>query len=264
MNHLSLFSGIGGLDLAAQWAGFRTVAFVERDEFCRAVIARHWPGVPIFGDVREFRGSDIIEPVAIVSGGFPCQPHSLAGSRLASADDRDLWPEFARVVREIRPRWFIAENVRGLLNSESGRFMGRLLGDMVGMGYRCGWGCWGANDVGAWHQRDRVFIVGFCAAHSDADSERRAFVGLAKYGVEPGACGNEPDRLGARRWRDGPTWDADADGRCWSTEPAVCRMANGIPGRMDRLKSLGNAVVPQQAFPLFAEIARIERERMTS
>lgn len=196
MNHLSLFSGIGGLDLAAEWAGFTTVAFVERDPYCQRVLAKRWPGVPIFSDVRDVgyaagsrwdgasaeTGGDLRElagevrgssggGVCIVSGGFPCQPHSVAGKRQASADDRDLWPEFARVIREIRPRWVVAENVPGLLHSESGRFFGQVLGDLADMGYSAGWGVWGAADVGALHRRERVFIVAY--ASRDVQPERQ-------------------------------------------------------------------------------------------
>lgn len=188
MNHLSLFSGIGGLDLAAEWAGFTTVAFVERDPYCQRVLAKRWPGVPILADVRDVAHAEEprrVEPeneadarpdgrrgghgslrrgeVCLVSGGFPCQPHSVAGKRQASADDRDLWPEFARVIREIRPRWVVAENVPGLLHSESGRFFGAVLGDLADMGYSAGWGVWGAADVGALHRRERVFIVAHAA-----------------------------------------------------------------------------------------------------
>jgi DNA-cytosine methyltransferase len=196
MNHLSLFSGIGGLDLAAEWAGFRTVGFVERDPYCRRVLARHWPGVPIWPDVAEVTADAISERshhgtpdgargalhdrerhgkaaererqhvesrpsgfLALISGGFPCQPHSVAGKRQASGDERDLWGECARLTDELRPRWCVFENVPGLLSSERGSFFARVVGDLAALGYRVGWGVWGACDVGAPHRRERVFIV---------------------------------------------------------------------------------------------------------
>ena len=292
MNHLSLFSGIGGLDLAAEWAGFRTVAFVERDPYCQRVLARRWPGVPILSDVRnvghaQFAPEDVHAAPAneaerreipvgesggggirIVSGGFPCQPHSVAGKRQASADDRDLWPEFARVIREIRPRWVVAENVPGLLHSESGRFFGSVLGDLADMGYSAGWGVWGAADVGALHRRERVFIVARDMADPDdaglQGRERRSMRERADQwpvGASRSPVGNASRELlhgaGLRATEAGRGEPTDAG--WWGVEPDVGRVAHGVPSRVDRLRALGNAVVPQQAYPLFAEIARIER-----
>jgi DNA (cytosine-5)-methyltransferase 1 len=317
MNHLSLFSGIGGLDLAAERAGFRTVAFVERDKYCQRVLARHWPGVPIYDDVckvtadasylrQHARGSG--EPlqgfgasreawelgrVDVISGGFPCQPHSVAGKRGASGDDRDLWPEVARIVGEFRPRWFVGENVPGLLSSESGRFFGRVVGDLVSLGYRVGWGVWGANDVGALHRRDRVFIVAY-AGHAEQSGRNES-----AEGQQPGdgrqtwrelaPCGDvahsDATRLqggqgagdiggGGEKRNEQPAGRGSGDsgrraesrlGRMadgfpdWSHEPGdIPRVAKGVKDRVSRLRALGNAVVPAQAYPLFRAIADIE------
>ncbi len=172
LTHFSLFTGIGGIDLASEWAGFTTVGQVEIDDFCNKVLEKRWPDVPRWGDVRDVTRESVsargIGRIDLLSGGFPCQPHSCAGKRKASADERDLWGEFARVICELEPRWVLAENVRGLLSSESGRFFGRVLRDLADMGYSVGWCCYGANAVGAPHQRERVFIVahtrggGFC------------------------------------------------------------------------------------------------------
>lgn len=304
--HLSLFSGIGGLDLAAEWAGFRTVAFVERDKYCQRVLAKHWPGVPIYGDVaevaadaggalkrrpgdgaaeeyREVDGRRIDSGVwggdaenagghgasiAILSGGFPCQPHSVAGKRKASLDERDLWSECSRITGEFKPRWAVFENVPGLLSSEGGTFFARVLGDLAALGYRVGWGVWGANDVGALHRRDRVFIV---ARSSDAECLRklqpqrgerleRGRVGDIREDVADatgaGSQGYGRLRECAGEWA---TWSGDRPlGGVWSAEPALGRVAHGVPKRVDRLRALGNAVVPQQAYPLFKAIAEIE------
>lgn len=159
MTHLSLFSGIGGIDIAAHEAGFETVAFVERDKFCQKVLAKNFPGIPIYDDVTTYKHKG--ESPDLISAGFPCQPHSLAGKRQASGDDRDLWSEVVRILGEAKPRWFLGENVPGLLSSESGTFFGRVLDDLAQMGYRVGWGVWGACDVGAVHRRNRVFIVAY-------------------------------------------------------------------------------------------------------
>jgi len=166
MNMLSLFSGIGGIDIAAGWCGIKTSAFVEIDPFCRAVLAKHWPDVPQFGDIRDVTADTLsgLGPIDVIAGGFPCQPHSVAGKHQASSDERDLWPEFRRILREVRPVWCVAENVPGLLSS-AGDFFGGILRDLAALGYDAGWGVWGACDVGAAHRRERVFIV----AHRDGD-----------------------------------------------------------------------------------------------
>ena len=164
---LSLCSGIGGLELGIEQAtGARTICQVERDPFARAILARHWPGVKRMNDVRDvdstFRGV-----ADIVCGGFPCQPHSLAGSRKAGDDDRDLWPEMARIMREVQPKAAVFENVPGLLTSRTdpkndatkGHFFLRILRDLEAAGYMVRWDCCPASAVGALHRRDRVFIV---------------------------------------------------------------------------------------------------------
>jgi DNA (cytosine-5)-methyltransferase 1 len=164
MTHLELFAGIGGIALASEWAGFEHVGFVERDPFCQKVLAKHWPNVPIYDDVRTFDGTQF-RGVDLISGGFPCQPHSLAGSRKASGDERDLWGEVVRIVGEAKPRWFLGENVPGLFSSESGQFFGRIQNDLAEMGYRVGWAMYGASDTGAVHRRNRVFIVAYASSN---------------------------------------------------------------------------------------------------
>ncbi|WP_155836705.1 DNA cytosine methyltransferase [Anaeroarcus burkinensis] len=165
---LSLFSGIGGIDLAAQWAGIETVAFCEIESYAVSVLKKRFPGVPVYGDVRkiskETLEEDGISKVDIVCGGFPCQPFSVAGSRKGQEDDRYLWPEMLRVVGELKPRWVLGENVAGLLSitdvsGRRGGTFGTILYELATLGYRVGWSCYGAGDIGAPHQRDRVFIL---------------------------------------------------------------------------------------------------------
>ena len=120
MTHVSLFTGIGGLDLAAEWAGFRTVLQVEREPFALDVLAKHWPDVPRITDVREVHADERWSEPTVVSGGFPCQPFSSAGQRRGAGDDRYLWPELLRIVEELRPAWVIGENVSGLLSIDEG------------------------------------------------------------------------------------------------------------------------------------------------
>ena len=230
MTHLSLFSGVGGIDLAAEWAGFKTVAFVERDKFCQKVLAKHWPNTPIYDDITTFDGTRF-RGVDLVSGGFPCQPHSLAGKRKASSDERDLWGEMRRVVGEARPEWVVAENVPGLFSSESGRFFGRVISDLAEMGYRVGWCCYGASDVGANHIRKRIFMV----AHTNSDS-KPVIPKHDEAHVMPNYARSH-----------------------WERQPRSVRVDDGVSRRLDsnRLRALGNAVVPQQIYPILKAIAEV-------
>lgn len=206
--------------------------------------------------------------IALLSGGFPCQPHSVAGKRKASLDERDLWGECARIAGEFKPRWCVFENVPGLLSSEGGTFFARVVGDLAALGYRVGWGVWGANDVGALHRRDRAFIVANLAdprigrrnreKGGEVEQQGRA---EAIGGSENVANANRPGSQGRDEleWAGGHSWTDSAPlETIWSVEPQVGRVANGVPRRVDRLRALGNAVVPQQAYPLFKAIAEIE------
>ena len=246
LTHLSLFSGIGGIDLAAHWEGFQTVQFVERDPYCYKVLSKNFPGVPIHDNILTFDAKPFKGTLALVSAGFPCQPHSLAGQRKGSDDERDLWQEVVRVLREAEPRWFLGENVAGLLSSDGGWYFGTIIGDLARLGYRVGWCKFGSCDVGAPHKRERVFIVAY------APSKRRA------EASQPWArCDSEgstkAQREGANLWNeiaricDSQDWEALA---CM-----VSRSDDGVPGWMDRRRALGNAVNPYQVQPILAEIA---------
>lgn len=164
MNHLSLFSGVGGFDLAAEWAGFTTVAFCEKDKFCQQVLAKHWPGVPVYDNIFSLTAYALaargIEPgsVRLITAGFPCQPYSFAGKRLGNEDDRALWPEAYRVIREVKPVYVLLENVPGLIPLA----LDGVLSDLEAAGYETGVYILPACAVNAPHRRDRVFIV----AHS--------------------------------------------------------------------------------------------------
>lgn len=158
---LSLCAGIGGADLAAEATGhIEVVGQVEIDPFCQAVLEKHWPEVKRMSDIREVKGHEFGN-VDIIVGGIPCQPHSLAGKRKSSADDRNLWPEFYRIICTIKPRWVVVENVLGLLSSEGGAFFGGILRDLADAGYDAEWHVLRASDVGAPHERKRVFLVAY-------------------------------------------------------------------------------------------------------
>jgi len=334
VNHLSLFSGIGGIDLAAEWAGFETICFVENDKYCQKVLNKHWPDVPIIEDVKDVTkeriqgvkadtegrnageqaesegGQDIgggsEKGITLISGGFPCQPHSVAGVRKGSDDKRNLWPEFRRIIGEIKPRWVLAENVPGLFTSDARRFFGTILSDLAEMGYAVGWATYGAVDVGALHRRNRVFIVGY-SEHPGWDapevrgsieegsdnSQTRQKPTSKSYGSSE-QSGDVADTKNIGIQGSWPTGEQESGTHAgeglsmcggpepgadqWATERRLGESTNGLPerldcnwgdgweegiprvikgqkNRVDRLKCLGNAVVPQQIYPVLKAIA---------
>ena len=156
----SLFAGIGGLDLGLERAGMQIRWQVEIDPYCIRVLEKHWPNVKRYEDIRGIKWNEV-EPVSLICGGFPCQPVSVAGARKGDKDDRWLWPEFLRAIREVRPKYALVENVPGLLSTDDGRLARRIFGDLAEIGYDAEWNIVSAADVGAPHLRKRVFIVGY-------------------------------------------------------------------------------------------------------
>jgi DNA (cytosine-5)-methyltransferase 1 len=221
----SLFSGVGGMDLGLERAGLRCVFQVEIDPFCRRVLAKHWPDVRRHDDVRTFPpGNPDDWRCDLIAGGFPCQDISNAGRRAGIGGVRSgLWFEFARVVRLVRPRCALVENVAALLE----RGVGRVLGDLAACGYDTKWDCLPAVAFGAPHTRDRVFLVAAHAVRRLLPSEREGEcheVGRRKLLVAHGQV--RP----VARWQDGH----------WGIRPDICRVADGVPRRVDRLRAIGN------------------------
>jgi DNA (cytosine-5)-methyltransferase 1 len=159
MRLLDLFAGIGGFSLAAHWMGWETVAFVEKEPFCQKVLNKNFPGVPVHGDIFEFDGKPLRGTVDIISGGFPCQPFSTAGKRKGRGDERAIFPQMLRVVDEVRPRWVVAENVRGLLSIESGQAFEEVAASLERIGYELQTFCIPACALDAPHRRERLWIV---------------------------------------------------------------------------------------------------------
>ena len=258
----SLFAGIGGMDLGLERAGMECVWQVENNPYCLKILKKHWPHVRKFGDIKELTGYEL-GPVDLVAGGFPCQPASQAGQRKGQADERWLWPDFARVLRVVRPRIALVENVPGLLNVNGGTAFNDVLSDLASLGYDAEWDCIPAIAVGASHLRYRTFIV----AHSDdsrcVHGQAQVFpteAGLYALG-EPESSGEDvahppserlPNRYAGQVLGHGTLQRLE---RCrsrnqrgaWATEPNVGRVADGVPHRVDRITGLGNAVVPQVA-----------------
>ena len=360
LTHLSLFSGIGGIDLAAEWAGFTTVGQVEWADYPTKVLEKHWPDVPRWRDIRSVTAEDFynrtgLRTVDLISGGFPCQPFSVAGKQKGKRDDRYLWPEMLRVIREIKPTWVLGENVPGIL-----RIAGKTVcEDLEREGYAVTVLNFEAAAVGAPHRRERVFFV----AHSTslqcdtrakkqrilrtvqknrreydysyrpsetrgeivADTEsrksgeqesrnRRKGIGrgsekvidvadtdnqglqgrnsevmrecASEWFVGKGSTYVADTSCELREW-DRRTWngrsespngsrraiESDVGGMAngisywldgyWRVEPNIPRVAKGVKNRVDRLKCLGNAVVPQQVYPILQGIADIEKGEVT-
>jgi DNA (cytosine-5)-methyltransferase 1 len=260
----SLFSGVGGLELGLERAGMKTLWQVERDPYARATLQKNFPGIPCYDDVCAVSAATLVRP-DVLCGGFPCQPHSIAGLKRASADERDLWGEFARLVGELGPRWVLAENVPGLLTSEGGRFFGRILADLAALGFDAEWTVRGARHVGAPHRRDRLFILAYpkgtgCEAWRGDGLRTLAGSGQGLAARAGGAALAEPSGVGRGEGRPQPAGQQGGLGApsgrdpldsglaaWWAVEPGVGRVADGVPNRVDRLKCLGNAVVPEVA-----------------
>lgn len=251
MHTLDLFSGIGGFSLGLErTGGFKTVAFCEINPFCRAVLAKHWPAVPCYEDVRTLNGADV-DGIDVICGGFPCQDISTAGKGAGITGERSgLWREYARLIGEIRPRYVIVENVAALL----GRGLGTVLGDLAALGYDSEWDCIPASAVGAPHRRDRIWIVAYPARERCGEarehcerSTQRAASGGQILGDADGA--GLAEREAEPDWPEKPTrrlsWDISAVPGWWASEPVVGRVVDGFSGRVDRIRALGNAVVPQ-------------------
>lgn len=314
MKALSLFSGIGGIDLAGEWAGIKTIAFCERESFCQEVLKKHWPNTPVYDDVTELTKermeSDGIDTgtIGVISAGYPCQPFSHAGKRQGQEDDRHLWPEVYRLLQEIRPRWFVGENVAGHVTLG----LDDVLSDLGNIGYTAQSFIIPAAAIGTPQRRDRVFVVGYAEHNGSHGAAFRRGTDTTSYNYAEGkskageskrtskprnneTMGNAKcirfDRESRRRsefivkdghirvekvdwgngaaqsgmggmldgistWLDRHRWPAAQGQEQYEWEPP--RVATGVKNRVGRLKSLGNAVVPQQIYPILAAIKQID------
>ena len=271
-NLLDLFSGIGGFSLGLERSGaFKTVAFCEIEPYCQKVLAKHWPQVPIYDDVRTITAERLAaDGIAVdaICGGFPCQDISTAGKGAGLEGERSgLWFEYARIISELRPQYVIVENVSALLN----RGLDRVLGTLAEVGYDAEWHCIPASAVGAPHRRDRVWIVAY-TSNKGADWREweqtkntikdqfgrnkldRSIFDERDENVAYSKCkrlerhNSEKQLNGIRERLSNDIRQGCASTKSnslWSVEPDVGRVANGVPARSHRLKALGNAVVPQ-------------------
>lgn len=233
----SLFSGIGGLDLGLERAGMTVAWQSEIDPYACKVLAKHWPGVPNHGDIKRIDWGTV-EPVEVICGGYPCQPFSTAGKRQGEDDPRHLWPWVRDAISALRPRYAILENVRGHLSLGGVAVVGAL----AEIGYNAEWRVVSAAGMGAPHRRDRLILV----AYPHSQSEPISAFNDEQIGMVADTTGKRLQR-GIRTVYEAGNGRGSALRGGWEPEPRVGRVANGIPHRVDRLKGLGNAVVPQVA-----------------
>jgi len=283
MNVLDLFSGIGGFSLGLERAGFKTVAFCEIEKFPQKVLKKHWPGVPIYDDVREITNerliSDGIGRIDVITGGFPCQDLSVAGNQKGIEAGRSgLWSELCRIIGDVRCEYAIVENVTALISGDNGRWFGKVLGDLAQIGYDAEWHCIPASELGAHHHRDRVWIIATknvahpvnCADHTNSRAQGEEDKIQGEHGqegcsrVSSGTSSDSevladtdlkglegwPKRILSERitkqfaWEGSPSPVTEYNGQV-EIERDFCGVAYGIYNRTHRLKGLGNAVVPQ-------------------
>lgn len=270
---LDLFSGIGGFSLGLERSGMVTVGFCEILPFPMTILKKHWPDVPIFKDIRSLTGDEIFKTIGtvdVICGGFPCQDISGAGKRKGITGERSgLWKEYARLIGEIRPSWTIIENVSALQS----RGLVTVLQDLCEVGYDAEWHCIPASYVGAPHRRDRIWIVAYpkslgkfgeirnisgqdAAQQKPEKPQQNKARKLIDAGVMHGILAN----TNCARLEIGPSSSCNSGKELspivrsccdrstfWESEPQVDRVVDGFPGRVDRVKALGNAVVPQIA-----------------
>ena len=312
LTHIDLFSGIGGFALAAQRAGFRTVAFCEIELFCQEVLKARFGAIAntkserlerrghgetrikkkavrlfstrsikrpiLYSDIRDFDGARF-RGATLLTGGVPCQPASIAGKRKGTADDRWLWPEAIRVLAEVKPTWAIFENPCGILSLEQGVVFENLLSQMEGEGYEVQPVIIPACAVNAPHRRDRVWIVGHSGKSRRQQNSRGPHEDEGKNEGWPKIQGNQPSgsdsdapdaEISELDWgrRTRPRREGLADRDSWDipwieVATRLCGVDARVPNRVDRLKALGNAIVPQVAYRIIKAIAEIKEDYLT-
>tara|TARA_B110000285_G_scaffold219083_1_gene269294 strand:- start:2 stop:874 length:873 start_codon:yes stop_codon:yes gene_type:complete len=287
MRHASLFSGIGGFDLAAQWMGWENVFHCEYDPFCQKVLNHHFPNSKLYKDVRTFDATDYAGRIDILTGGFPCQPFSAAGKRLGTEDERHLWPAMLRIIREVKPSYVVGENVRGLLNWSGGLVFEEVCADLEAEGYEVTPYLLPACGKNAPHRRDRIWFVAYSNECDDRRTprqnesesrkeriqERNEVRKFSKSGEVFGDASDtesfrrkdalEDRELEGGRFRERdkpPTWDS------FPSQPPICGGDDGLPKELDSItfpkwrnesvKAYGNAIVPSVAHEIFKAIQK--------
>ena len=285
---LDLFSGIGGFSLGMEATKrIKTIGFVEKDKFCQKVLQKNFSNIPIEEDIRNVKGSNYAAD--IVSGGFPCQPFSVAGKRRGQDDDRYLWDETIRVVAETKPKWFVGENVEGIVNIQNGLVLRQVQTDLEKEGFKVQCLIIPASGIGAWHQRKRVWIIANSKKlrNGGRSSERcgieeRKFQQKEQKGSEVWSevkrrssqnlwhtksprLKSSINRQGKKQFRGTNSPGVQCKKTWWEIESELCGVPNGVSYELDkdranRVKSLGNSIVPQIARELGKAIIAAENE----
>lgn len=276
MTHASLFSGIGGFDLAAEWAGWTNSFNCEIDPFCRRILKYHFPNAEQYADIRTTDFTIWRGRIDVLTGGFPCQPFSLAGKRKGTEDERYLWPEMLRVIRTVRPRWVVGENVFGIVNWSEGMVFDEVCSDLEAAGYAVQPYIIPACGVGAPHRRDRCWFVAYCAdagfeamrERTDcADADRVVTDSYGKRRNEQLAAGVASETEKRACQRDRKTFARTTFESFPSQSPLCCRddvFPDGLDGITfprwvrESIKAYGNAIVPQVALQIFETINEYE------
>ncbi len=290
LRHGSLFSGIGGFDLAAEWMGWENVFHCEWNEFCQKVLNKHFPKSLSYGDITKTDFTIHRGNIDIITGGFPCQPYSTAGKRLGKEDARHLWPEMLRAIREIQPTYIVGENVLGFVNWNGGLVFHEVQTELENEGYEIQPVILPACAVGAPHRRERVWFVAYSnkrtarpprksdgiieqgCNNNDESKERRE---QAKLNIrcsdvlqsntntdDKGLQGGEKFGIVKKSREKQNKQSSGLFQSAWDkfpTKPAICGGNDGIPDRMDRIKALGNAIVPQVSYQIFKAINEHEK-----
>jgi len=274
---LDLFSGIGGFSLGLESTGyFETIAFVEKDKFCQQVLQKNFKDIPIESEVRDVKGDRYAAD--IVCGGFPCQPFSVAGKRKGTDDDRYLWDETIRIVRECKPRWFIGENVEGIINIQEGMVLRQVCDDLEKEGFEVQCLVIPASGIGAWHQRKRVWILAYSkhnGSHRSKGNETIESSNQSKEWLFIRDDQDVPNTNARLSFRENEEVQARRDATnsiCksrkqtwWQTQSSLCGVPNGVSYELDkdranRIKSLGNSIVPLIARELGLAIIKAETD----
>jgi DNA (cytosine-5)-methyltransferase 1 len=298
---LDLFSGIGGFSLGLESTGFfETIGFVEKDKFCQKVLKKHWSNINIEEDIRNVKGEKY--QADVVTGGFPCQPFSVAGKRKSTADDRYLWDEMLRVIRETKPRWVIGENVEGIVNINEGMVLRQVLNDLENEGFKSQCIIIPASGIGAWHQRKRIWILGYSNNNGSYRSQGNATKQSSNEQEDRLSFGDDKNvsntnaGFSIRENEEIQTgWDAinssssnasnsnsqrtqvQTEGKhssikmsrssgektWWEIESTLCGVPHGLSYELDkdrsnRIRALGNSIVPQIARQIGLSIMEAE------
>ena len=298
MNVLDLFSGIGGFSLGLESTGFfKTIAFVEKDKFCQKVLRKNFPNIPIEDEVRNVKGERF--KADVITGGFPCQPFSVAGKRRGTEDDRFLWDETIRIVSEQKPKWFCGENVEGIINIQDGLVFRQIHDDLESEGFEVQSLVIPASGVGAWHQRKRVWIIANNVFNSNnktankikssngsenkiSEKYRQKFGSIWQFNgtINENVSNSTPINLrnanstsiesSINRQREGKfrrasSWGQQCQESWWQTQSELCGVPDGVqyelyPDRANRIKALGNSIVPQIATEIGKAIIKAEEQ----